>query len=83
MSEEIEQFAELIKQLIPMCDFSPGAQRDVMEIAEILDFKKKKFVFKEGEKDNYSYYILVGELELIATHHVHNTMIGGADNAKH
>ena len=83
MSEEIEQFAETIKQLIPMCDFSPSAQRDVMEIAEILDFKKKKFVFKEGDKDNHSYYILVGELELIANHHVHSTMVGGADNARY
>ncbi len=83
MSEEIEQFAEIIKQLIPISDFSPSAQKDVMEIAEFLDFKKKKFVFKEGVKDNYSYYILAGELELIANHHVHNTMVGGADNAKH
>ena len=83
MSEEIEQYAETIKQLIPISDFSPGAQRDVMEIAEVLDFKKKKFVFKEGVKDKYSYYILVGELELIANHHVHSTMVGGADNAKH
>lgn len=83
MSEEIEQFAEAINQLIPMCDFTPGAQKDVLEIAEILDIKKKKFVFKEGEKDNYSYYILIGEVELIANYQVHNTIVGGTDNAKH
>lgn len=82
MSEEKEQFAEIIKQLIPISDLSPSAQNDVIEIAEILEFKKKKFVFKEGDKDNYSYYILAGELELISNHHVHNTMVGGAENAR-
>jgi len=46
MSAEIEQFAEAIKQLIPISDLSPGAQNDVIEAAEILEFKKKKFVLR-------------------------------------
>ena len=83
MSAEIEQFAEAIKQLIPISDLSPGAQNDVIEAAEILEFKKKKFVFEQGNKDHYSYYVLAGELELIADDHVHNTMIGGSDNARY
>ena len=83
MSAEIEQFAEAIKQLIPISDLSPGAQNDVIEAAEILEFKKKKFVFEQGDKDHYSYYVLAGELELIADDHVHNTMIGGSDNARY
>ncbi|TDJ19535.1 MAG: cyclic nucleotide-binding domain-containing protein [Gammaproteobacteria bacterium] len=82
MSEVKEQFEEIIKQLIPISDLSASAQNDVIEAAEILEFKKKKFVFKEGKEDSYSYYILAGELELIANHHVHNTMVGGAENAR-
>ena len=39
MSEEKEQFAEIIEQLIPISDLSPSAQNDVIEIAEILEFK--------------------------------------------
>jgi CRP-like cAMP-binding protein len=83
MSADKEQFEAIIKQLIPISDLSSGAQSDVIGIAEILEFKKKKFVFKEGDNDNYSYYLLAGELELISNHHVHNTMVGGAENAKH
>ncbi len=83
MSEVKEQFEEIIKQLIPISDLSASAQNDVIEIAEILEFKKKKFVFKEGKEDSYSFYILAGELELIANHHVHNTMVGGAENARY
>jgi len=83
MSAKIEQFAEVIKQLIPISDLSPGAQSDVIEAAEVLEFKKKKFVFEQGDKDHYSYYVLAGELELIADDHVHSTMIGGTDNARY
>ncbi len=83
MSEVKEQFEEIIKQLIPISGLSASAQNDVIEAAEILEFKKKKFVFKEGKEDSYSYYILAGELELIANHHVHNTMVGGAENARY
>ncbi|MCK5498276.1 MAG: cyclic nucleotide-binding domain-containing protein, partial [Gammaproteobacteria bacterium] len=83
MSANKEQFTEVIKQLIPISDLSAGAQNDVIEAAELLEFKKKKFVFEQGDKDHYSYYVLAGELELIADGHVHNTMIGGTDNAKY
>jgi len=83
MSAEIEQFAEAIKQLIPISDLSPGAQNDVIEAAEILEFKKKKTVFEQGDKDHYSYYVLAGELELIADKHVHNTITAGSDNARY
>jgi len=83
MTEENEQFEEIIRQLIPISDLAPSALNEVIEAAEILQFKKKKFVFKERDEDNYSFYILAGELELIANHHVHNTMVGGAENARY
>lgn len=83
MPAEIEQFVETIKQLIPISDLSPGAQNDAIEVAELLEFKKKKFVFKEGDEDNYSYYILDGELELIAKKHVQSTTVAGTDSARY
>ena len=83
MPERKEQFKEAIKQFIPISDLSASAQNDVIETADILELKKRKFVFKEGDKDNYSYYVLAGELELIAGKQVHSTIVGGADNARY
>jgi CRP-like cAMP-binding protein len=83
MPAEKEQFEAIIKQLIPISDLSSSAQNDLLEVAEILEFKMKKFVFKEGDQDNYSYYVLAGELELIANKHVQSTIIGGSDNARY
>ncbi len=83
MSTDIEQFVDNIKQLIPISDLSAGAQKDLIEEAEVLEFKKKKFVFKESDKDNYSFYLLAGELELISGSNVQSTIIGGSDNARY
>lgn len=83
MSEQIEQFVELIKQLIPISDLSASGQKEVIESAEVLEFKKKKFVFNEGDTDGYSFYLLAGELELISNFHVHSTITGGSDNARY
>jgi len=83
MPDEKNQFEKIIKQLIPISDLSASVQNDLIDVAEILEFKKKKFVFKEGDEDNYSYYILAGELELIVKSNVHNTVTGGAENARY
>jgi len=83
MSAEKEQFEASIKQLIPISDLSPSAQNDLIEVAELLEIKNKQFVFKEGDQDNYSYYILEGELELIGGKQVQSTIIAGSDNAKY
>ncbi len=83
MSEKVEQFSEVIKKLIPISDLSPSAQNDVIGFATLLQLKKKKFLFKEGDRDNYSYYILAGELELIANKQVQSTIIFGSDNARY
>ncbi len=83
MSEKIEQFVGIIKQLIPVSDLSPGAQNDAVRVAELLEFKKKKFVFKEGDRDVYSYYVLEGKLELIANKSVQSVIVGGTENARY
>jgi CRP-like cAMP-binding protein len=83
MPTEKEQFEESIKQLIPISDLSPSAQNDLIEVAELFEIKNKQFVFKEGDQDNYSYYILEGELELIGGKQVQSTIIADSDNAKY
>lgn len=83
MSADKKQFEGIIKQLIPISDLSPGGQNDAIQIAEILEFKKKKEVFKEGVQDNYSYYVLDGELELLTKKQVQSTIIGGTDSARY
>ncbi|MEE9551729.1 MAG: cyclic nucleotide-binding domain-containing protein, partial [Gammaproteobacteria bacterium] len=81
MSEDKEQYIESIKQLIPINELSPQLQTEVIDSANVVKHKKKQFVFNQGDKDNYSFYLLEGELELLADKKVRNKIVSGTDGA--
>jgi len=81
MSEDKEQYRELIKLLVPINEFSPQLQEEAITIASINKYKKKKFVFEQGDKDGYSFYLLEGEIELLSDNQLRNTILGGTDSA--
>jgi len=84
MPQEIqdkEQYAERIKLLVPINELSPQLQKEVLQLARIHRYKKKEFVFKQGDKDEYSFYNLDGVIELLADKEVKNTITGGENSA--
>jgi CRP-like cAMP-binding protein len=83
MSEDKEQYSSLIRQLVPINDLSDHLQVEVIGITTVTKFKKKQFIFKQGGKDSYSYYILNGEIELLANKTLHSTIVGGTDRARY
>jgi CRP-like cAMP-binding protein len=83
MSEDKEQYCELIKRLVPIEDLSLQLQNDVIQMAFVNKYKKKDFVFKQGDRDDYSFYILEGQLELIADKQVKSTITSGTDSARY
>ena len=58
------EFAERVLSLIPINGLEPQLQDEVLEQGELLPFKKKKVVFKEGARDPHTLYLLDGEIEL-------------------
>ncbi len=81
MSKEKEKYLQQIKQLIPICDLPEQAQNDIIAKADVEVLKKKKFLFKQGDRDDYSYYLLEGEVELLANNQLQNSITGGSDRA--
>lgn len=79
--DDKEQYLELIKLLVPINELSPQLQNDVINMARLLRYKKKDFVFKQGDRDGYSYYILEGEIELLSEKEVKNTIVSGTESA--
>ena len=78
-----EQYSELIKFLVPINELSPQLQNEVINIGKVLKFKKKDFVFKQGDRDSYSYYLLDGQIELLSNKQVTSTIASGADSARY
>ena len=82
MASKNEKFADQIKSLVPISGLAPQYQNEVVQQAEILKFKKKQQVFKQGDVDPFTFYLLEGELDLEANGQLLKTVQGGSVDAK-
>ena len=82
MDAEKQKFQQQIKSLIPISGLAPQYQNEVVHKAELLKFKKKQNVFKQGDVDPYTYYLLEGELDLQANGSLIKTVAGGSMDAQ-
>ena len=83
MSEEKTRLSEQIKDLIPINKLPPNLQARLLDQARVMEVKKSRFLFKQGEKDNYSYFLLEGEIELLADKQGGDLIKGGSDRARY
>jgi len=83
MSEANEQLHKQIRELIPINELPPNLQARLLEKAKIMEVKKSRFIFKQGDKDDYSYYLLDGEIELHANKQLESVIQSGSDRAKY
>lgn len=66
MTEEQDTLHERLTLLVPINNLGPAQQEQVLRGAEIIDTKKKDYVFRQGDRDDWSYYVVEGEIELYA-----------------
>lgn len=83
MSENNDQLRQRIEELIPINELPPNLQNKLLERAKILDVKKSRFLFKQGDKDDYSYYLLEGEVELHQNNQLNSVIDATSDRAKY
>ena len=83
MSVEKEKFAGLIRQLIPVNEFSSQIQNEFINKSELLEIRKRKFIFNQGDRDEFSFYLLEGEIEFYADKQLQSEIKGGTDRAKY
>ena len=83
MDKESEQFKALVNDFVPVNGLPPQYQNEVINQSEVATYKKRQFVFKQGDRDNYSYYLLEGELELLADEQLVKQVSGGTDAARY
>ena len=81
--DDKEYYSATIKSLVPINELSPQLQNEVINICNILKFKKKEFVFKQGDRDHYSFYLLEGDVEMLADNHVQSTLQSNSDSARY
>ena len=55
-----------VVRLVPLASFSPGHQKEVLKNANLRTYLPGRFIFKQGSEDHFCFYLLEGELALIA-----------------
>lgn len=76
-------FDELIRSLVPINGLSPKYQRQIARQSEIVRYKRGKYVFKQGDRDEYTFYLLEGELDTYVHKQLANPVVSGTDAARY
>ena len=85
VKKEQGEFDKLISALIPIKDLPADLQTKVIKEGEIIEFKKGEEIFRAGSADDFLFYCLKGEVELISADdsNIRQAIVGGTGNAKY
>lgn len=72
-----EEFEERLRLLVPLNKLSEVHREQVLNASNILEFKKNEFVFRQGDRDNFAFYILDGTIEMYAGDQLIKKVMGG------
>ncbi|MFT5416061.1 MAG: CRP-like cAMP-binding protein [Gammaproteobacteria bacterium] len=73
-----QQFESVFRRLVPLNGLSTARQQQLLAHAEILKFGSREFIFREGDRDNFAYFLLDGTLELLTQDQLVKKIDGGA-----
>ena len=83
MPEQKNRLLEQIKDLIPINKLPPNLQARLLDQAKVLEVNKSRFLFKQSDQDNYSYFLLEGKIELLVGKQGGDIIKGGSDRARY
>jgi len=78
-----EKFAAVVEQLVPLNQLSLARRQQLFARAEVLAFRRGAYIFREGERDGWSYYLLSGQIELYSGQQLVKSLTGGNPDATH
>jgi CRP-like cAMP-binding protein len=77
------ELVNVLKSLVPISNLSKDSIALVATSSNVQTFAKDYVVFNEGDNDEYAYYLLDGELELISTNSTNFHIVSATDDARY
>lgn len=74
---------ELIKQFSPLSGLKPENQSDLAGKSQLQDLEAGRYLFRQGDTDKRTFYLVKGEVELRSTDKVVRVIAGGTEEARH
>ncbi len=73
----------VLRSLVPISNLAKDSIAQIAASSTIQSFAEGYIVFNEGDNDEYAYYLLEGELELISTNSTNFHIVSGTDDARY
>ena len=83
MAPASDQFADAVRELIPINGLPEQHQEEVLRQGNVVKYRKGRYVFKQGDKDNFSFFVIEGELELVADGQLVKQVDSDTQDARH
>ena len=77
MTDNSDRLRERLQLLVPINNLEPAQIDQVLRSSEIVEVKKRENVFRQGDRDNWSFYVIDGEIELYADDQLIKRVVGG------
>jgi CRP-like cAMP-binding protein len=74
---------EILQTLVPFHTLSPTHFNEVAQKTTVESVRSGRYLFREGDRDNQSVYVLEGGVNLLSGAEVVGNIVGGADAARH
>jgi CRP-like cAMP-binding protein len=82
MTDTTDALDAQLRALIPINGLAQHHQSEILNQSEIVAVKKGRFLFKRGDSDPYSFYVVDGQIELSVDGSRVKAVEGGTDGAK-
>lgn len=77
-----EKDIQLLRGLVPLHTLPDDAFTDLLKDLQIESFRRGDILFKEGDTDNLSFYLLQGRMSLLSGKRVVDTIAADGENAR-
>ena len=77
MTEQDDTLQARLDFLVPLNKLPPDRQSRLLERSGVFDLKKKQTLFEQGDRDDYTYYVLEGDIEMYADDSLIKSVSGG------
>ena len=74
---------ELLKQFSPLSGLKPENQADLAGKSQVQETEAGRYVFRQGDADKRTVYLVKGEIELRSADKVVRVITGGSEEARH
>lgn len=74
---------DVLRSLVPISNLSKDSIELLASSANVKSFNQDYIIFNEGDNDEYAYYLLEGELELLSTNSTNFHVVSGTDDSRY